>query len=220
MTVAERNVILLGPPGAGKGTHAERLVEDYGLVHLSTGNILREAEAAGTELGKQAKAYMDAGELVPDELVIGIVRDRLAEADTKQRGVLLDGFPRTIAQAQALAEVIAQLELTGLLVINLSVSDEVLIRRLSGRRMCDNCDAIFNLDRDGVDVGDDCSECEGGKLYQRSDDKPETVAERLRTYYEQTAPLIGHYTERGLLTDIDGNADADAVYERVIASLT
>ena len=218
--MAERNMILLGPPGVGKGTHAERLVEDYGLVHLSTGNILREAAAAGTELGNQAKAYMDAGELVPDELVIGIIRDRLAEDDIQERGVLLDGFPRTIAQAEALAEVTAQLQLTGLLVINLSTSDEVLIRRLSGRRMCDTCDAIFNVDRDGVDVGDDCSECEGGKLYQRSDDKPETIAKRLRTYYEQTAPLIGYYTERGLLIDIDGSAPEAEVYERVIASLT
>jgi len=218
--VADRNVILLGPPGAGKGTHAERLVEDYGLVHLSTGNILREAAAAGTELGNKAKAHMDVGELVPDELVIGIIRDRLAEDDIKQRGVLLDGFPRTIAQAEALAQVMAQLQLTGLLVINLSVSDEVLIHRLSGRRMCDTCDAIFNVDRDGVDVGDDCSECAGGKLYQRSDDKPETITERLRTYYEQTAPLIGYYTERGLLIDIDGSAEADEVYERVTASLT
>ncbi len=219
--IATRNIILLGPPGAGKGTQAERMVRDYGLVHLSTGEILREAVAKGTELGRKAKAYMDAGDLVPDELVIGIIRDRLAERDTRERGVLLDGFPRTIGQAEALAQVMDELKMGKPIVINLSAPDDVLIRRLSGRRMCDACETIYHIDRDGVDVGDDCPQCSGGKIYERSDDQPDAIEERLRTYQEKTAPLIGFYRQRGLLIDIDGDSggDADKVYKRLVASL-
>lgn len=188
-------------------------------MHLSTGNILREAVAAGTELGAQAKAYMDAGELVPDELVIGIVRERLAESDIQQHGALLDGFPRTIAQAEALEQVMEQVGLGNLVVINLSVRDEVLIRRLSGRRMCDSCEAIFNVNRDGVETGQTCPACGLGKLYQRSDDCEEAIAQRLVTYREKSAPLIGYYSQRGLLVDIDGNDEQDQVYQRLIAGL-
>ncbi len=217
--MAARNIILLGPPGAGKGTHAERLVKDYSLVHLSTGNILREAVAANTQLGAQAKSYMDAGELVPDQLVIGIVRERLAQPDIQQRGALLDGFPRTIAQAEALKGVMEQVKLESPIVINLSVRDEVLIRRLSGRRMCDDCGGIFNVYRDGVETGQSCPVCSKGKLYQRSDDREEAIAQRLVTYREKTAPLIEYYSQLGMLIDVDGNDDEDPVYQRMTANL-
>ena len=213
-------MILLGPPGAGKGTQAASLVEEYGVVHLSTGDILRDAVANGTDLGKQAKAYMDAGDLVPDELVIGVIRERLAREDIRDQGVLLDGFPRTIAQAEALGQVRVELELGELVVLNIAVADEVLIERLSGRRMCASCEAIFRLDRDGVDVGDECPKCGAGKIYQRSDDQAEAIAERLRTYHEKTAPLIGYYGQRGLLIDIDGSGTPDEVHRVVIARLS
>ena len=213
-------MILLGPPGAGKGTQAARLVEEYGVVHLSTGDILRDAVANGTELGKQAKAYMDAGDLVPDELVIGVIRERLARQDIRDQGVLLDGFPRTIAQAEALATVMAEMDLGDLVVLNITVADEVLIKRLSGRRMCDACEAIFHRDRDGVDVGDQCPKCAAGKIYQRTDDQAEAIAERLRTYHQKTAPLIGYYAERRLLIDVDGSRTPDEVHRQVIARPT
>jgi len=210
---------LLGPPGAGKGTQAEGLVERYGVVHVSTGDMLRAAVAQSTELGLQAKKYMDAGDLVPDELVIGIVRERLAEDDIQSGGVLLDGFPRTLPQAEALAKVLDELEMQTPLVINLEVDDEEVVRRLSTRRMCRQCGAIYNLDRDGLDVGDKCPKC-GGEIYQRDDDKPEAIRERLRVYYEQTAPLIDYYKQRGMLLAVRSEGTVEEVTQRLMKALS
>ena len=217
MSTAPKALILLGPPGAGKGTHGAAIVEEFGLVHVATGDILRAAVAAGTELGREAKKYMDAGELVPDEVVIGIVREKLAEDDVRSRGVLLDGFPRTIPQAEALGEALQALGYADPCVLNLVVPEDEIVRRLSSRRVCRQCGAIYNLNIDGLDVGDKCPKC-GGEIYQRDDDKPEAIRERLRVYQEQTAPLIDYYRSRGLLSDVDANGQIEEVRERVLAA--
>ncbi|MCX7599981.1 MAG: adenylate kinase [Armatimonadetes bacterium] len=211
-------IVLLGAPGAGKGTQAQRLVERYGMVHVSTGDMLRAAVAAGTELGRLAKQYMDAGALVPDEVVIGIVRERLMSADVQERGVLLDGFPRTLAQAEALAEVLPGVNLPSPTVVDLKVSDDELVERLSTRRMCRSCGAIYNLRYDGLDVGDACPKC-GGEVYQRDDDKPEAIRERLRVYHAQTAPLIEYYRQRGQLVEVEASGTPEEVGEVVMAAL-
>lgn len=204
--MAQTNMILLGPPGAGKGTQAEQLVKDYDVVHVSTGDMLRAAVKNGTELGLKAKQFMDAGELVTDELVIGIVRERLAEADIQEQGVLLDGFPRTIPQAEALGQAMDSLNMQAPVVINLSVDDAVLVRRLSGRRMCRGCGAIYHCDRDHLDAGDVCpADGCGSEIYQRDDDQAEAIQERLAVYHRQTSPLIDYYRERGNLLMIDGS---------------
>lgn len=218
--MAQTNMILLGPPGAGKGTQAEQLVKDYDVVHVSTGDMLRAAVKNGTELGLKAKQFMDAGELVTDELVIGIVRERLAEADIQEQGVLLDGFPRTIPQAEALGQAMAELGMTPPLVINLSVPDEVLVRRLSGRRMCRQCGGIFHVDRDHVEAGDSCpaDQCEG-EIYQRGDDQAEAIQERLSVYHRQTSPLIAYYDKLGRLVNIDGSGTPPEVAKAVDQAL-
>ena len=199
--MAQSNFILLGPPGAGKGTQAEELIKEFGVAHISTGDMLRAARAKGTEMGKLAAEYMDAGKLVPDEVVIGIVRERIAEPDCES-GFLLDGFPRTIAQAEALGQMIADAGLATPRVINLSVEDEELVRRLSGRRMCKGCGAIYHITRDKLDTGDKCPAC-GGEIYQRSDDQAEAIRERLNVYKAQTSPLIEYYRDRGQLVQIE-----------------
>ena len=215
---ARTAIILLGPPGAGKGTHGSAIVERLGLVHVATGDILRAAVAAGTELGREAKKYMDAGELVPDEVVIGIVREKLAEDDVRARGVLLDGFPRTIPQAEALDAALEELGYADPCVLNLNVPDEELIRRLSSRRVCRKCGAIYNLNIDGLDVGDRCPKC-GGEIYQRDDDRPEAIRERLRVYYEQTAPLIDYYAARGVIVEVNAIGEIEEVRQRVLAAV-
>lgn len=214
-----RNLILLGPPGAGKGTQAEFLVSKYAVPHISTGDMLRAAVGRGTELGLKAKEYMDAGKLVPDELVIGIVRERLAEADCAE-GFLLDGFPRTIPQAEALDAAIADIGLEPATVVNMEVADEELVKRLSGRRMCDGCGAIFHISRDNVDVGDLCpvEGCEG-KVYQRSDDQAEAIQQRLEVYKAQTAPLISYYDAKGSLVRVSAVGSVEQVNERVGSAL-
>lgn len=214
-----RNLILLGPPGAGKGTQAAFLVAKFAVPHISTGDMLRAAVAKGTELGLKAKEYMDAGKLVPDELVIGIVRERLSESDCAA-GFLLDGFPRTIPQAEALDGAIAQIGLAAATVVNMEVADEELIKRLSGRRMCRKCGAIYHISRDGVDVGDRCpAEGCGGEIYQRSDDQAEAIRQRLEVYKAQTAPLIDYYGQKGSLVRVSAVGSIEDVNERVSAAL-
>ncbi len=218
MSVREYNLVMLGPPGAGKGTQAVRLSETLGVPHISTGDILREAVGAGTELGIEAKGFMDAGELVPDELVIAIARERVAREDCAG-GFVLDGFPRTVPQAEALAEMMAGIGRQNLLVINLSVAEGEIVRRLSSRRMCKECGGIFST-LDG-ETGDPCpTEGCDGKLYQRSDDAAEAISERLRAYAAQTEPLIAFYGERGLLVHVEGEGVPDDIAEAVHQAAT
>jgi adenylate kinase len=212
-------IILLGAPGAGKGTQAKRIVERYGCLHVSTGDMLRGAVSAGTELGTLAKQFMDAGELVPDEVVIGIVRDRLAEADVQGRGVLLDGFPRTLAQADALGAVLEEVSLPLPVVVDMQVSEEEVVQRLSTRRMCRGCGSIYNLSREGLDVGDACPKC-AGEIYQRDDDRAEAIRERMKVYNAQTAPLVEYYQSRGLILAVCAVGSVESVNDCVMAALS
>lgn len=198
------NIVLLGAPGAGKGTQGQKLVEEYGIAHISTGDLLRAAVKAQSELGKQAKAYMDAGQLVPDQLVIDLVKERLAQPDA-QKGFMLDGFPRNIAQAQTLDGELKEMgvELDAALLVD--VPFEVIVERLSSRRTCRACGYTAPA---GTEV---CPRC-GGEMYQRDDDKPETINKRLDTYQNQTQPLIDYYEGHGILKSVDGNRPVDEVY--------
>ena len=207
--------ILLGPPGAGKGTQAERLAQHLEIPHVSTGDMLRDAVARGTELGRRAKAIMEAGELVPDEVVVGIVSERLDAPDC-QRGALLDGFPRTVGQADALAGLLAARGREAPVVISLEVPEEELIRRLSGRRSCPKCHFITHVDE--LDGGSQakCPRC-GGALQQREDDAAEAVRQRLVEYAVKTRLLLEYYSRAGLLHSVDGMGGVDAVAERVAA---
>ncbi len=209
--------VLLGPPGAGKGTQAVRLVEKYEIPHISTGDIFRKNIKEGTELGKKAQEYMNAGALVPDELVVDLVKDRLQQDDCKN-GFLLDGFPRTIFQAEKLDEFLSESNLKMNIVINLKVEKEALIKRLTGRRVCKDCGASYHIvnippKKEGV-----CDIC-GGELIQRKDDNIETVENRINVYEEQTAPLIGYYKEAGSLVDFDGEASLDEVFDAIVQAI-
>lgn len=195
------NLIFLGAPGAGKGTQAEMVCEKYNIPAISTGNMLREAVKAGTEAGLKAKSYMDAGDLVPDEAVIGILKDRITEDDAKN-GFILDGFPRTLAQAEALEKLEVRIDK----VINIHVPDGKISARLSGRRVCEACGASYHIDYKPVKTEGVCNHC-GGNVIQRDDDKPETVLARLATYHEKTAPLINFYSERGKLKTVVGQEE-------------
>lgn len=206
------NLMLLGAPGAGKGTQAERLAAEFGVPHISTGDILRAAVAQGTAMGRKAQEYMDAGRLVPDEVVIGIVRDRLGDADAES-GFVLDGFPRTVAQAEALDRELAAMEKNLDVVVNIAVSEEVIVRRLSGRRSCGSCGHVCNVESDPA-AAERCGVC-GGELVIRADDRPETIKKRFDVYREQTAPLVRYYRERDALLDIDGSQDPDEVFENI-----
>lgn len=206
-------VILLGPPGAGKGTQAQRLTQTLGIPQVSTGDILRAAVAAGTPLGREAKATMDQGALVPDGVVIGIIRERLAAPDCA-RGYILDGFPRTAAQAEALGETLQALGTPLTAVLSITVDPEELVRRLSGRRTCGNCGAAYHLETAPPRRAGLCDRC-GGALLQREDDREETIRKRLAVYREQTAPLVAYYRGRGLLREVDGRGDIDDVFARV-----
>jgi adenylate kinase len=215
--VSELNLVLLGPPGAGKGTQAKRLVEDFDLPYYSTGNILREAVENGTPLGKQAKPIMDEGKLVPDELVGGIIEERLdsGEADN---GFLLDGFPRTIAQAEMLDAALDRRGRDLTVVLLLDASDEEVTRRLSGRRTCVKNGHVYHLEFDPPKNEGACDQ-DGSRLVQRDDDKPEVINERLAVYHDQTSPLIDWYEDKGLLRRFNGGRTPDEVHGLIRASL-
>ena len=203
-------LVFLGPPGAGKGTQAVRVSEALNVPHISTGDIFRKEIREKTPLGVEAKSYIDAGGLVPDSVTIGMVKNRLAEDDCKN-GFLLDGFPRTIAQAEAL-DTFAKPDM----VVDIAVADEKLMARLTGRRVCTKCAGTFHISNLGS--SEVCPVC-GAALYQRDDDKPETIKSRLDAYHTQTAPLIGYYTEAGTLCEVDGDQKPDAVFAAVMAEL-
>jgi|Deesub1362A_J573_1020465.scaffolds.fasta_scaffold09372_2 adenylate kinase len=207
------NLVFLGPPGAGKGTQAKKLSEKFKWPHISTGDILREAVSKGTDLGRKAKEYMERGELVPDEVVIGIIRDRLKLGDA-QNGFILDGFPRTVNQAQSLDEVLKKEGNSLDLVLYFEVSEEEVVKRLTGRRTCSNCGAIFHLIYNPPKNSDFCDLCQG-KLVQREDDREETVKNRLKVYLSQTVPLIDYYREKGVLREIDAGKSEDEVYQEI-----
>ncbi len=211
------NVVLLGPPGAGKGTQATRIIDSYKIPHISTGDIFRENVKQGTELGIRAKEYMDKGELVPDDLVVEIALDRLNREDCKA-GFLLDGFPRTVHQAEELDKFLQSKGEKVDHVINISVEKKELIRRLIGRRVCKNCGATYHIDTMKPRVDDVCDVC-GGPLYQRSDDNKETVENRIDVYEEQTVPLIKYYEKAGKVTDIDGSIGLENVFRDIKAVL-
>ena len=211
------NLILLGPPGAGKGTQAKRLMEKYGIPQISTGDILRAAVKDGTEMGKKAKEYMDAGKLVPDEVVIGIIDDRLKEADCK-KGYMLDGFPRTVPQAEALDKVLAGMGSKIDHVVSIEVPEKELIGRLTGRRTCKDCGAGFHQMFDPPKVEGVCDKC-GGELYQRDDDNVATVTNRLKVYNDQTQPLIDYYQNKSLIRPINGMGGIGDIFERITAVL-
>lgn len=210
-------ILLMGPPGAGKGTQAEKLVEALKIPHISTGDMFRKAQIDGTELGLQAKRYMEAGELVPDEVTIGIVRERLSEDDCKN-GFLLDGFPRTVAQADALNKILADLKLPLDGAINIKVPNEILIDRLTGRRICKTCGATYHMVFSPPKVEGICDK-DQGSLYQRNDDTKETAEKRLTVYDKQTTPLIDYYTKANVLVAIDGNQAVETVTSDILAAL-
>jgi adenylate kinase len=211
-------LVLVGPPGAGKGTQAQFIAEHLHVPKISTGDIFRANVSSGTPLGLQAKAYMDRGDLVPDDVTIEMVRDRLTENDAAV-GFLLDGFPRTVPQAQVLDDVLRETADAKLdVVLELVVDDDEVIRRLSGRRTCRTCNHIWHVDFDPPQVEGVC-DLDGGELFQREDDKAETIANRLEVYAEQTAPLVAYYAERGLLVGIDATGPVDDVTSRALHAL-
>jgi adenylate kinase len=204
------NLVLMGLPGAGKGTQAEKIVETYGIPHISTGDMFRAAIKEGTPLGRQAKEYMDRGDLVPDEVTIGIVRERLSKDDC-QKGFLLDGFPRTVAQAEALENILAELNRSIDYVIHIQVDKDILMERLTGRRICKNCGATYHLVFNPPANSGVCDKC-GGELYQRADDNEETVANRLEVNVKQMQPLLEFYEKKGYLRHINGQQDIEKVF--------
>ncbi|RJQ32625.1 MAG: adenylate kinase [Actinobacteria bacterium] len=211
------NLVLLGPPGSGKGTQATFIAEELEIPHISTGDMLREAVSKQTELGIKAKSYMDKGELVPDEVVIGIAIERLKSADC-QKGFLLDGFPRTVRQAEALDKALSESGHKLDAVLNIEVADEEIINRLTGRRSCVDCKRVYHLVFEPPQNPNFCDAC-GGKLVHRSDDTIETVTNRLKVYKEQTEPLISYYKRQNLLKSVDGQQSIDAVFYDILTVL-
>ena len=207
------NLVLMGLPGAGKGTQAEQIVDKYHIPHISTGDMFRAAIKDNTELGLQAKSFMDKGELVPDEVTVGIVRERLLKDDCKN-GFLLDGFPRTVAQAEALESILTDMNRKIDYVINIQVPEEILVERLTGRRICKSCGATYHLVFNPPKEAEVCNRCEG-ELYQRPDDNEETVQNRLNVNIKQTQPLLDFYNEKGYLRNINGEQDIDKVFSDI-----
>lgn len=210
-------IIMLGAPGAGKGTQAKKIAEKYSIPHISTGDIFRANIKNGTELGMKAKTYMDQGVLVPDELVVDLVVDRLAQDDCAN-GCVLDGFPRTIPQAEALDRALTAVGQSVDFAINVEVPDENIVKRMSGRRACVNCGATYHIVYAPTKVENVCDTCQGD-LILRDDDKPETVQKRLNVYHEQTQPLIDYYTKKNILVEVDGTVDIDDVFAAIVKVL-
>ncbi len=211
------HILLMGPPGAGKGTQAANIVKKFNIPHISTGDMFRAAIKEGTELGKKAKACIDAGNLVPDEITVGIVKERLAQDDCK-KGFILDGFPRTVDQADALSKILVELGLSLQSVINITVPSSDLVERAVGRRICRSCGATYHIKFSPSKVEGKCDAC-GGELYQRADDTEETMKNRLSVYEAQTKPLIEYYQKAGLYVEIDGRQAIDKVFADVVETL-
>lgn len=210
-------MVLLGPPGAGKGTQGEMLSQDLGIPQIATGDILRKAVAEGSDLGKQAQSYMDAGDLVPDGIMVGIIRQRLQDPDA-QNGYILDGFPRTVAQAEALDEMLSDIGQGLDAVIHIDVDKETLVKRLSGRLICRDCGATYHAEFNPPERSGVCDKC-GGELYQREDDQEETVRSRLDVFQERTQPLVDYYKQQGVYTAIDGDRAPAEVREEILKTL-
>ena len=210
-------IIFLGAPGAGKGTQAANAARELGLVHIASGDLFRQALEEGTELGLKAKSYMEKGVLVPDQITIGMVLERISAPDC-QAGAILDGFPRNLEQAQALDEALSREGKAIDKVIYIKVPEEELLKRLSGRWICRNCQTPYHATNSPPKVRGKCDEC-GGELYQRLDDTEESIRKRLEVYSDETAPLIDYYTQRGKLVEIDGEGDVDVVGRRIVATL-
>jgi adenylate kinase len=206
-------LVLLGPPGAGKGTQAKKLIEHYQIPQISTGDILRQAVKEGTELGQQAKSYMDRGELVPDDVIIEIVKERI-KADDCQQGYIFDGFPRTVEQAKALDQMLHSLSTHLDAVINIDVPEEEVVKRLSGRRTCKNCGALYHVIYNPPAKAGICDKC-GGELFQRDDDNEATIRQRLAVYREQTLPLIEYYSKQDLVKTIPGSGTPDDIFSAI-----
>jgi len=210
-------LVLLGAPGAGKGTQAKKLIDKYGIPQISTGDLLRAAVAAGTALGKEAKSYMDKGELVPDSVVLGMVEERLKKDDSK-KGYILDGFPRNTAQAEALDKMLGKLNMPLTAAISVDVPKEDLMKRLTGRRTCKECGQMYNVYFTPPAKAGLCDKC-GGDLFQRDDDKEETIKKRLEVYDAQTAPLIDYYGKKGILKRIAGTGSIDDIFNKMVAAI-
>ena len=207
------NIMLFGAPGAGKGTQAKFIIDKYGIPQISTGDMLRAAIAEGTPMGMEAKKFMDEGKLVPDSTIIGIIKDRLSQEDCK-KGFILDGFPRTLAQAEALEELLKELNMNLDKVISLNVPDELIVGRVVGRRVCPNCGASFHIENNPPKVEGKCDYC-GSDLIIRKDDNKDTVEKRLSAYHEQTAPLFNFYSKRGVMVELDGTKEINEIAKEI-----
>lgn len=210
-------IILLGPPGAGKGTQAAGIVEKYNIPHISTGDIFRKNIKEGTELGKKAKGYIDQGLLVPDELTVGLVTDRIAQPDC-EKGFMLDGFPRNVAQAQHLDEYLKEVDISLDKVVNIEVDKDILVGRAVGRRICKSCGATYHVEFNPPKVDGVCDVC-GGELYQRADDNEETVSKRIQVYLDETKPLVNYYSEEGIIANINGQQSIENVFGDIVEAL-